>query len=71
MDYVPGPYNVTFPANHTRVPLNATVGMVKRNKTFYLIINSSSLNEPCSIYIGDPSLTTVTIVDNNGNHIIV
>ena len=73
MDYIPGPYMVTFPANQTHAPLNVTVRMVECNKTFNLTINSSSLSTPCGIYIGDPSLTTVTIVDihNNGNHITI
>ena len=62
---------VTFPANHTRAPLNVTVDVVECSKTFNLTINSSSLSTPCSIYIGVPSLATVIIVDNNGNHITV
>ena len=71
MDYIPGPYMITFPANRTRASLNVTVDVVECNKIFNLTVNSSSLSTPCSINIGDPSLATVTIVDHNGNHVIV
>ena len=72
MDYDPGPYNVTFLANHTSAPLNVTIindKILENNEMFDLIINSSSLRTPCSrVNIGVPFLATVTIVNDDGNY---
>ena len=72
MDYDPGPYSVTFMANHTSAPLNIMIindTMLENDEMFNLIINSSSLHTPCSrVNISDPSLATVTIVNDDGNY---
>ena len=66
VDYVPGPYNVTFPANHTRVLLNVTIlddKIPEDKKNFTLTINPSLL--PRHVNIGNLPQATVTIMDND------
>ena len=68
VDYAAGPYMVTFPVNHTCVPLNIKItdnDEMENNKTFVLIINSSSL--PRHVDVGNPYQTNVTILDDDGN----
>ena len=73
VDYDPGPYIVKFPANYTSAPFNVTIitdMILESNKIFNVIINSSSLRKPCSrVNISDPYLATVTIVNDDGNHL--
>ena len=67
VDYYPGPYKVTFLAGQKIASLNVTITdntMLESNKTFILIINSSSL--PDNINVGDPENITVTIMDDDG-----
>ena len=68
MDYMSGPYTVTFPANATYVTFNISIVddnvYESNNETFMLAINSSSL--PTNVSLGYPSQATVTIVDDDG-----
>jgi len=66
-DYVAGPYAVTFPAGETKVSFNVDIAgdrILEINETFQLIINSITL--PNGVTVSDPSVVTVTIVDNDG-----
>ena len=66
MDYVSGPYNVTFPAGVTSMSLNNTVvndEILESDENFYLNICSSL---PDRVAVGDINQTTVTIKDNDG-----
>ena len=66
VDYDSGPYTVTFPARVTSVPFKVSLNddnILEKNENFVLTINQSSL--PSGVTIGNPSLTTVTIVDND------
>ena len=66
MDYGSGPYAVTFPARVTSVLFKVSLtddDILEEHENFILTINQSSL--PNGITIGDPSLTVVTIVDND------
>ena len=66
MDYGSGPYAVTFPARVTSVSFKVSLtddDILEENENFILTINQSSL--PNGVTIGDPSLTIVTIVDND------
>ena len=66
VDYDSGPYTVTFPARVTSVPFKVSLyddNILEENENFVLTINQSSL--PSGVTIGNPSMTTVTIVDND------
>ena len=66
VDYVSGPYTVTFPAGMTEVSFSVGItddNILESNERFQLSINSSSL--PNRVTIGNPSEVTVTIVDND------
>ena len=69
IDYVSGPYSVTFPANHTRAPLDVPIiddNLSEGIEMFTLTINSSSL--PRHVNVGNLPRATVIIVDNDGNY---
>ena len=70
-DYESGPYTVTIPAKATTAQFNVTINdddILEGNETFNLTIMASSL--PSRIDIGNPAQATVTIVDNDGKHLI-
>ena len=57
---------MTFPARVTSVPFKVSLTddtILEENENFILTINQSSL--PTGVTVGDPSQTTVTIVDND------
>ena len=66
MDYISGPYTVTFPAGQTTatfdVPINDD-NILEGIENFMLTISPSSL--PSSVFVGDANQATVTIVDND------
>ena len=71
VDYVSGPYTVTFPAGVTKVSFNVDIiddAILENNETFELSINSNTLLD--RVIINNPSKVTVTIVDNDGKLII-
>ena len=66
VDYDSGPYAVTFPALVTSVPFKVSLNdddILEENETFILTINQSSL--PSGVTVSNPSITTVSIVDND------
>ena len=66
IDYVSGPYTVTFSAGKTEVSFDVTVTddrLLESNERFQLSINSSSL--PNRVTVDNPREVTVTIVDND------
>ena len=69
-DYTSGPYSVTFIAGGTvallTIPINDD-NTFEGNENFTLIIDSSSL--PNGVTINNPSWTTVTIIEDEGNDI--
>ena len=71
MNYAHGPYSVIFPANHTHAPLHITItnDVLLGHKMFNLTINTSSL--PSHINASNPFQVPVTIVDDDGNHLIL
>ena len=57
---------MTFPAMVTSVPFKVSLNddnILEKNENFVLTINQSLL--PSGVTIGNPSITTVTIVDND------
>ena len=69
MDYVSGPYTVTFPAGMTSVPFDIAINddmIFEGNEDFILTIDPASLPTDVSVTVGSPNQTTVTIVDNDG-----
>ena len=65
MDYISGPYTVTFPAGVMSVPFNIPINddnILEDNENFTLTINSSL---PIGVMVGNLSQATVTIVDND------
>ena len=67
MDYINGPYTVTFYADITNVSFNVSINdddILEGNENFILAINQSSL--PNNVTVGDSGEATVTIVDNDG-----
>ena len=68
-DYTFGPYSVTFTAGGTiallTIPINDD-NTFESNENFTLTIDSSSL--PSDVTIINPSQTTVTIIENEGNN---
>ena len=69
MDYVSGPYTVTFPAGMTNVPFDIPINddnVFEGSETFMLTIDPNSLPNDVSVSVGTPDQATVTIVDNDG-----
>ena len=67
MDYISGPYTVTFPAGMTRVPFNIPINnddILEGNENFMLTIDPTSL-PPTGVTVGTPDQAIVTIVDND------
>ena len=67
VDYHAGPYDIKFPVEVTRFPLNVTIvndNILENNETFNVTINSSSL--PSNVRVGDPGQATVIIRDDDG-----
>ena len=66
MDYISGPYTVTFPAGSTTatfdVPINDD-NIYETNENFILTINETSL--PTDVTHGSPVEAIVTIVDDD------
>ena len=70
-DYESGPYNVTIPAKATTAQFDVTINddnILEGNEIFNLTIMASSL--PSRINIGNLTRATVTIVDDDGKHLI-
>ena len=66
MDYIFGPYTVTFPAGQTTATFDVSItadNIYEHNENFMLIINSSLLSN--GVMLGDPDQATVTIVDDD------
>ena len=66
VDYVDGPYNVTFSANTKRAQFDVFIigdNVLERNEQFQLNIIPTSL--PDRVTISDPSKATVTIKDDD------
>ena len=66
MDYISGPYIVTFSAGMTRVPFNIPINndeIYEINENFTLTIDPSTL--PTDVSVGSPGEATVTIVDDD------
>ena len=65
MDYISGPYSVTFPAGMMRAEFSISIindTVFEGNEDFMLVINSSL---PTDIRVGYPDQVTVTIVDDD------
>ena len=63
-DYSPGPYNATFPALETTAAFNVTIfdnHTFEASEIFELAINPHS-----SVFQGNPSQVTATILDHRG-----
>ena len=72
MDYISGPYTVTFTAGIIHASFNVSLiddNVFERNENFVLTIHPSSL--PSNVTVGDPDQVTVTIVDNDGKKLDV
>ena len=71
-DYTSGLYSVTFTAGGTvallTIPINDDETF-EGNENFTLIIDSSSL--PSDVTIINPSRTTVTIIEDEGNKMMI
>ena len=68
MDYVSGPYTVTFSAGMTSVPFNIPINndnVFEGDENFMLTIDPNSLPNDVSVTVGSPDQATVTIVDND------
>ena len=66
MDYISGPYTVTFPAGQTTATFNIPInddGMLEGNENFMLTVSSSSLLD--GVTRGTSSKATVIIMDND------
>ena len=64
-----GPFYVTFPAGENQVKFVISItndDVVENNESFTLSINPSSL--PLGVTVGDPSQTTVTIIDDDSEY---
>ena len=71
VDYGPGSYNVTIPSGTTTAQFDVAINddnVLEGNENFNLTIMASS--EPSRVSFGNPAQATVTIVDNDGKHII-
>ena len=65
-DYIPGPYNVTFPAGVTSVSFNVPIiddNVLESDEHIFLRIDSSSL--PSRFIVTNPSQATLTIVNDD------
>ena len=65
-DYRPGPYDITFRAGRTSVPLyNPVIDdlLVEDTEVFVLFINASSL--PAGVVVGDIPYARVTVYDDD------
>ena len=65
MDYISGPYSVTFPAGVTNVPFNISINddnIFEENENFTLTINSSL---PTGVMVGNPGQVRATVMDND------
>lgn len=79
IDYEPGPFTVTFPAETTTALINVTIidNNIKENdKSFYLTFNSSSITtnpSPLSndVNVGNVSEVLVTIIDDERKFIVM
>ena len=66
MDYVSGPYTITFPAGTTTATFNVSINdddIVERDENFELFIDPSSL--PTGVIRAIPDVTTLTILDDD------
>ena len=71
IDYESGPYNVTIPAKATTVQFDVAINddnILEGNENFNLSIMASS--QPSRIDIDNPARATITIVDDDGKHLI-
>ena len=69
VDYDSGPYAVQFDVGETNASFVVIIDnddLKEDNETFNLNISTSSL--PSSVTVGDPSQTTVTIVNDDGKY---
>ena len=68
VDYIPGPYNVTFPAGETRIYLNISLSDndTRTYAEFLLVIVYSN-----EAVIGDNGQTIVAIITRTGIYIIM
>lgn len=67
-DYDSGPFLINIPAYSTRVPFTVSINddnMYEGSETFSLTIKMLSSN----IMVDEPSLTTVTIIDDDRKYI--
>ena len=65
VDYISGPYHVTFPVGSTNISFNVTIivdNVLENNEVFVLRINSITNNN----MLGSPVSTTVIIEDTTG-----
>ena len=74
IDYDSGPYPVKIYAEDIRVGAFLFVSLnddniLEEKETFNVFINTSSL--PSRFTVVDPYQATVTIVDNDGNYVII
>lgn len=66
VDYVSGPYTITFLPRVTYVILDVPIindDIVETNESFILTIDPSSL--PSNVVVGDPYEATVTILNDD------
>ena len=69
VDYINGPYNVTFNAMSTRASFSVTIcddNEMESNETFGLYIQSLSLADMLQCLDIDNTTITITIVDDDG-----
>ena len=68
-DYIPGPYNVIFPAGVTSVSFNVPIiddGILENDEQIFLKIDSSSLPScGLTVTVVDPSQATLTILNDD------
>ena len=67
MDYISGPYNVTFPVGQTTATFNVPINdddIFEIDENFILTINPSLLPTRITT-VGNSGQATVTIVDND------
>ena len=68
VDYISGPYDVTFPAGETNATFDVTIvnnNLLERNENFTLTINVNSLRIPRNVTTDAIAQTTVIIIDND------
>ena len=74
MDYVSGPYTVTFPAGMTSVSFNIPINndmIFEGDKNFMLTIDPNSPPNDVSVTVGTLDQATVTIVDNDSKQSVI